>query len=61
MMWVAYLMWAAGLTLAYFSLPGLHTVLWALLSLTSIAAIVIGVRRNQPERLWPGTCWPQGS
>jgi PAS domain-containing protein len=47
---VSYLVWAAGLTIAYFSLPGLHIVLWASLGLSSVVAILIGVRRNRPER-----------
>ena len=50
---VSFLVWAAGLTIAYFSLPGLHTMLWASLGLSSVVAIVIGVRRNRPERPLP--------
>jgi diguanylate cyclase (GGDEF)-like protein/PAS domain S-box-containing protein len=47
---VSYLVWAAGLTIAYFSLPRLHIVLWASLGLSSVVSIVVGVRRNRPER-----------
>ncbi|MDQ1483934.1 MAG: hypothetical protein QOF35_2010 [Actinomycetota bacterium] len=47
---VSYLVWAAGLTVAYFCLPSLHIALWASLGLSSAGAIVIGVRRNRPER-----------
>ena len=45
-----YLLGVAGLTIAYFALPGLHMVLWASLGLTSVVTIMIGVRRNRPGR-----------
>jgi len=45
-----YLAWMAILTIAFFSLPGLHMVLWASLGLSSVAAIIFGVRRNRPDR-----------
>jgi len=46
----SYAVWASSLTIAYFLLPSLHIVLWASLGLSSAAAIVVGVRRNRPER-----------
>jgi diguanylate cyclase (GGDEF)-like protein/PAS domain S-box-containing protein len=46
----AYLVWMAGLTAAYFALSSFHIVFWASLGLSSIAAIVVGVRRHGPER-----------
>jgi len=47
---VSYLVLAAGLTVAYFALPRLHMLLWGALGLSSVVAIIIGVRRNRPER-----------
>ena len=47
---VAFLVWAAGLIVAYFSLPSLHMVLWASLGSGCVVAILYGVRRNRPER-----------
>ena len=48
-----YLLWMATLTIAYFSLPGWHTVLWASLGVSCVVAILIGVRRNRPGRRLP--------
>ena len=47
---MSYLVLAAGLTVAYFALPRLHMLLWGALGLSSVVAIIIGVRRNRPER-----------
>jgi len=47
---VSYLVLAAGLTVAYFALPRLHMLLWGALGLSSVVAIIVGVRRNRPER-----------
>jgi diguanylate cyclase (GGDEF)-like protein/PAS domain S-box-containing protein len=47
---VSYLVVAASVTIAYFSLPGLHMLLWGALGLGSAAAILIGVRANRPQR-----------
>jgi diguanylate cyclase (GGDEF)-like protein/PAS domain S-box-containing protein len=47
---MSYLGLAAGLTLAYFALPRLHMLLWGALGLSSVVAIIVGVRRNRPER-----------
>jgi len=50
---IAYVGLAGALTIAYFSLPGQHMALWAWLGLSSAAAIVVGIRRNRPERSLP--------
>ncbi len=50
---VLYLLWAAGLTIAYFTTPGRSTPLWAGLGLSSVLAILVGVRRNRPDQPLP--------
>jgi diguanylate cyclase (GGDEF)-like protein/PAS domain S-box-containing protein len=47
---VSYLVLSAVLTIAYFALPGQHMLLWGALGITSAVAIIIGVRRNRPQR-----------
>jgi diguanylate cyclase (GGDEF)-like protein/PAS domain S-box-containing protein len=47
---LSYLAVAAGVTIAYFCLPRLHMLLWGALGLSSVAAIIVGVRRNRPDR-----------
>jgi PAS domain S-box/diguanylate cyclase (GGDEF) domain len=46
----SYLVLAGSLTIAYFSLTDLRMVWWGALSLSSVVAIIIGVRRNRPEQ-----------
>ena len=48
-----YLIWASGLSIAYFSTPGRTLLLWASLGLSSVLALVIGIRRYRPERRLP--------
>ena len=48
-----YLTWAAGLAIAYFSAPGRTPLLWASLGLSSVLALVIGIRRYRPEERLP--------
>src|SRR5471030_2350733 len=48
-----YLMWASGLSIAYFSSPGRSPLLWASLGLSSVLALVVGIRRYQPEQPLP--------
>src|SRR5437870_2820114 len=48
-----YLLLALAMVVTYFSLPGLHMVLWASLGLSSVVAILVGVRRNRPEQPLP--------
>jgi diguanylate cyclase (GGDEF)-like protein/PAS domain S-box-containing protein len=50
---VLYLMWASGLSIAYFSSPGRSPLLWASLGLSSVLALVVGIRRFRPERRLP--------
>lgn len=48
-----YLTWASGLSIAYFSTPGRTPLLWASLGLSSVLALVIGIRRYRPEPRLP--------
>ena len=48
-----YLTWASGLAIAYFSAPGRTLLLWASLGLSSVLALVIGIRRYRPEERLP--------
>ena len=50
---VCYLVLAAGLTIAYFSSPGRTLLLWASLGLSSVLALVVGIRRYRPEQRLP--------
>jgi diguanylate cyclase (GGDEF)-like protein/PAS domain S-box-containing protein len=43
----------AALVAANFALPGLHLILWSAIGLTSVAAILTGVRINRPRRRAP--------
>ena len=43
----------AALVAANFALPALHLILWSAIGLTSVAAIVTGVRLNRPRRRAP--------
>ena len=48
-----YLMWASGLTIAYFAAPGRVLLLWGSLGLSSVLALVVGIRRYRPEQRLP--------
>jgi hypothetical protein len=48
-----YLTWASGLTIAYLSAPSRTMLLWAALGLSSMLALVVGMRRYRPERRLP--------
>jgi len=48
-----YLVWASGLTIAYFSLPGRPLLVWTLLGLGSVLAILVGIQRHRPEQRLP--------
>ncbi len=48
-----YLLWASGLTIAYLSLPGRPLLVWTALGLSSVLAILLGVRRHRPEQPLP--------
>jgi diguanylate cyclase (GGDEF)-like protein/PAS domain S-box-containing protein len=41
--------WTAGLIIAYFKLPGIRGVAWALLAGSGVLAMLIGVARNRPS------------
>ncbi|MFJ7987319.1 aminotransferase class I/II-fold pyridoxal phosphate-dependent enzyme [Streptomyces sp. NPDC096351] len=48
-----YLLAVAGLTVAYLEFPERHTTLWALIGLSGVVAILVGVRLHKPSRRWP--------
>ena len=48
-----YLTWASVLTIAYFSAPGRTLLLWTSLGLSSVLALVVGIRRYRPEQRLP--------
>ncbi|MEO5982101.1 MAG: EAL domain-containing protein [Pedococcus sp.] len=48
-LWVAYLVVAAGLTCSYYLFPSHQTLLWTCLGLSAVAATVTGIRRNRPR------------
>ncbi|SED91151.1 aminotransferase class I/II-fold pyridoxal phosphate-dependent enzyme [Streptomyces sp. TLI_105] len=50
---VVYLLVVTLLTIAYLEFPARHTTLWALIGLSGVAAILVGVHRNRPSRRWP--------
>ncbi|KKZ70883.1 aminotransferase class I/II-fold pyridoxal phosphate-dependent enzyme [Streptomyces showdoensis] len=50
---LVYVLFVAGLTVAYLEVPSRHTVLWALIGLSGVAAILTGVRLHRPAHRWP--------
>ncbi|MFJ7069663.1 aminotransferase class I/II-fold pyridoxal phosphate-dependent enzyme [Streptomyces sp. NPDC101115] len=50
---VLYVLFVAGVTVAYLQVPSRHTALWALIGLSGVAAILTGVRLHRPARRWP--------
>ncbi|MFG2334400.1 aminotransferase class I/II-fold pyridoxal phosphate-dependent enzyme [Streptomyces sp. NPDC048604] len=48
-----YVVVVAGLVAAYLTVPSRHTVLWALIGLSGVAAILTGVRIHRPAKSWP--------
>ncbi|MFE5297162.1 aminotransferase class I/II-fold pyridoxal phosphate-dependent enzyme [Streptomyces sp. NPDC056632] len=50
---LVYLLFVAGVTVAYLEVPARHTVLWALIGLSGVAAIFTGVHLHRPARRWP--------
>ncbi|MGW1118216.1 aminotransferase class I/II-fold pyridoxal phosphate-dependent enzyme [Streptomyces tanashiensis] len=48
-----YLLIVTLLTVAYLQFPARHTVLWALIGLSGVVAILVGVRLHRPARRWP--------
>ena len=49
-LWVAYLIFAGGLTCSYYLFPEYQSPLWTALGLSAVAATVAGVRRNRPRQ-----------
>ncbi|MEU8078834.1 EAL domain-containing protein [Catellatospora citrea] len=47
------LVWLAGSVAVFWVPDRAADVIWTLIGLISVAAIVVGVRRNRPERTWP--------
>ncbi|MFI8520714.1 aminotransferase class I/II-fold pyridoxal phosphate-dependent enzyme [Streptomyces sp. NPDC085481] len=50
---LVYVLFVAGLTVAYLEVPSRHTILWALIGLSGVAAILTGVHLHKPARRWP--------
>ncbi|MGW4748637.1 aminotransferase class I/II-fold pyridoxal phosphate-dependent enzyme [Streptomyces sp. NPDC004290] len=50
---LVYLVIVTGLTVAYLNYPDRHTILWALIGLSGVVAILIGVHLHRPARRWP--------
>ncbi|MFJ7957773.1 aminotransferase class I/II-fold pyridoxal phosphate-dependent enzyme [Streptomyces sp. NPDC096319] len=50
---LVYLLSVTLLTVAYLELPARHTTLWALIGLSGVIAILVGVRLHRPSRRWP--------
>ncbi|MEV5974001.1 aminotransferase class I/II-fold pyridoxal phosphate-dependent enzyme [Streptomyces sp. NPDC051921] len=48
-----YVLFVAAVTVAYLEVPSRHTVLWALIGLSGVAAILVGVHLHRPARRWP--------
>ncbi|MGW6566764.1 aminotransferase class I/II-fold pyridoxal phosphate-dependent enzyme [Streptomyces sp. NPDC054975] len=50
---LVYVVVVSGLTAAYLTIPSRHTLLWALIGLSGVAAILTGVHLHKPARRWP--------
>ncbi|MFE1905768.1 aminotransferase class I/II-fold pyridoxal phosphate-dependent enzyme [Streptomyces gardneri] len=50
---LVYLLVVTLLTVAYLQFPARHTTLWALIGLSGVIAILVGVRLHRPARRWP--------
>lgn len=50
---LVYLLIVTLLTVAYLEFPARHTTLWALIGLSGVIAILVGVRLHRPARRWP--------
>jgi diguanylate cyclase (GGDEF)-like protein/PAS domain S-box-containing protein len=48
--WVAYLIFAGGLTCLYYLFPAYESPLWTALGLSAVLATVVGVRRYRPRQ-----------
>lgn len=50
---VVYLGAVALLTVCYLTIPSRHTILWALIGLSGVAAILTGIHLHKPAKRWP--------
>ncbi|MET9378313.1 aminotransferase class I/II-fold pyridoxal phosphate-dependent enzyme [Streptomyces sp. NPDC002992] len=50
---LVYVLAVALLAAAYLTVPSRHTMLWALIGLSGVAAILTGVHLHKPARRWP--------
>ncbi|MEU9860002.1 aminotransferase class I/II-fold pyridoxal phosphate-dependent enzyme [Streptomyces sp. NPDC047971] len=50
---VVYVLAVAVLAVAYLNVPSRHTLLWALIGLSGVAAILTGVHLHKPAKRWP--------
>ncbi|MFC9394648.1 aminotransferase class I/II-fold pyridoxal phosphate-dependent enzyme [Streptomyces sp. NPDC057027] len=48
-----YILVVTLLTVAYLEVPSRHTTLWALIGLSGVIAILVGVHLHRPSRRWP--------
>jgi diguanylate cyclase (GGDEF)-like protein/PAS domain S-box-containing protein len=51
-LWIAYLIWAGGLTCFFYLVPALSSQTWMVLGLSAVVATVVGVRLNRPRQPW---------
>ena len=50
---VSYWTWMAVLAAAFYAFPEQHMIIWSTLGASSAVAVVIGVVRNRPRKVWP--------
>ncbi|MFE5486851.1 aminotransferase class I/II-fold pyridoxal phosphate-dependent enzyme [Streptomyces sp. NPDC056527] len=50
---VVYLGVVALLTVCYLTIPSRHTILWALIGLSGVVAILVGIHLHKPAKRWP--------
>ncbi|WP_405811374.1 aminotransferase class I/II-fold pyridoxal phosphate-dependent enzyme [Streptomyces sp. NBC_00210] len=50
---VGYVVLVVPPTVVYLTVPGLHTVTWAVIGLASVCAILLGMRMHRPAHRWP--------
>src|SRR5258706_5602038 len=50
---VLYRVWFAVLTVVGFTVPSPHVFIWGAIGLSSVVAVLLGIRRNRPRRKTP--------
>ncbi|MGI5400434.1 aminotransferase class I/II-fold pyridoxal phosphate-dependent enzyme [Streptomyces sp. CA-135486] len=50
---VGYVVLVVPPTVVYLTVPGLHTVSWAVIGLAGVCAILLGMRMHRPAHRWP--------